>query len=134
MRYSAHEGVFQDVRERSVADVVHQYGCLHGLGFGVEDEDAFLLERLYGFAHQMERSQGMLETCVLSTRIDHIRQTELLDAAKAVEGGMIDDIKQQSAWYADEAKYGIIDDFQGYTVLWKCYCADFSSRSTTICC
>ena len=37
-------------------DVVHQDGRLYGFSLGVEDEDALLLERHDGLAHQVEGS------------------------------------------------------------------------------
>ena len=43
MGYAADEGVLEDMGERTVADVVHQDGCLDGFGLAVEDELSLLL-------------------------------------------------------------------------------------------
>ena len=54
MADTAHEGVLEHVAEGSVPDVVQEDGCLHRLGFAVEDEMPFLLKGLYRLAHQVE--------------------------------------------------------------------------------
>ena len=68
-----------------MSDVVHEDGGLDGLFLRVEDEDALLLERHDGLAHQVEGAEGMLEPCVTGTGIDHRGQSQLVDAVQALE-------------------------------------------------
>ena len=71
MGNSAYQRVLQYVRERAVTYVVHQDGRLYGLCLAVENEIAFLLQRHYGFAHQMEGTQRMLEARVARPWINY---------------------------------------------------------------
>ena len=56
----------------------------------------------------------MLETSVLRSWIDDVSTAQLLDAAEAIEGWVTHNIEQQSAWYTDEAKHRVVDDFRSF--------------------
>ena len=100
------------MRERSVTDVVHQDGSLHGFGFRVEYEMPFLLERKDGLAHQVEGSDGMLKTRVLSSRINHVGHTQLLDAGESLHQRMLNDIKQKTLRNLDESEHRVVNYFR----------------------
>ena len=104
------EGVFKHMRERTVPDVVHQDGCLNGFCLRVENEDAFLLKRENGLAHQVESPQGMLEARMARPRIDHRRKAYLVDTIKALHQRMADYLVEYSPGYLDESEYRIVDD------------------------
>ena len=113
MTHTADEGVFQYMTERPVPDVVQEDGCLHRFCLAVEDEVSFLLQGKDSLSHQVESTQRMLKTGVLSPWIDDIGTSQLLDAAETVEGGMAHDVEQQTARHADEPEPGVVDDFRG---------------------
>ena len=77
---SAYQSMLQDVRERSMPDVMHEYGGAYCLRFAVEDEDSFLLKCKQSLAHEVECAERMLESGVLGTRKDHGRKSQLLYA------------------------------------------------------
>ena len=64
------KGVFKDVGERAVPDVVHQDGGLDGLGLVIGNRHTLGAQAGNGFAHQVVRSHGVLEAGVLRTWID----------------------------------------------------------------
>lgn len=111
MIHSLKERVFEHVAEGPVSDVVQQDGCLHGFGLAVEDEVPLHQERLNGFAHQVEGTQGVLKAGVLCSWIDNVGSPQLLDAAEAVEGRVAHNVEQQTSWHTDEPKHGVVDDF-----------------------
>ena len=71
---------------------------------------AFLLQREDGFTHQMEGSDGMLETGVLRRRVNHIGHTELFDAGESLHQRVLYDIEQQASWYLDKTENRVVDD------------------------
>ena len=112
VRDAADKRVFQYMRERPVSDVVHQDGSFNSLGFAVEYEQALVLQREDGLAHQMEGSERVLEARVAGSRVDHRRQSELVDAAQTLEKRVLHDVEQQSARYLDEPEHRVIDYFE----------------------
>jgi hypothetical protein len=99
------------VREWAVPDVVHQDGRLYCLGFRVKDKLPFLLERLDGFARQVESAQRVLKTRMAGTWIDHRCQTQLIDAIESLKQRVLHDVIKQAAWYFDKPEYRVVDDF-----------------------
>jgi len=65
------KGILQDMGKRSMADIMHQNGCLDGFCLGVEDEISLLLKRPHSLGHEVKSTDGMLKSCVTGTRIDH---------------------------------------------------------------
>jgi len=58
----------------------------------------------------MKSTQGMLETGMSGTGIDYGRQSQLVDAVESLEQWMFYDAIEQSTWYLDEPKDGVVDD------------------------
>ena len=93
MRNACYKRVFENMRERAMPNIVKQYGYLHGLNLTIEDENALLLKRQYGLAYQMESSNGMQETRVLRTWINHRGHPQLANTRKALHQGMANNIE-----------------------------------------
>ena len=102
--------IFQDMRERSVSDVMHQDGRLDSLCFGVKDEISLFLKRPHRLGHQVKSTDGMLKSCVTGTRIDHRSQSQLIDTVQALKQGMLYDAVEQPTRYLDESEYRVVDD------------------------
>ena len=111
VRDAVNERILEDVRERSVPDVVHEDSRLHSLRLRVEDELSFLLQREDGLAHEVESTEGVLKTGVAGARIDDRSQPQLVDAVESLEQWMSYDVVEKSTWNLDESEYGIVDDF-----------------------
>ena len=57
----------------------------------------------------MQGTDGMLKTCMLSTRINNMRQSQLSDSGQTFEHRVLDYIQKQTSGYIDKSKYWIID-------------------------
>ena len=68
------EGVFEDMGERSVADVMEEDRNHSGSCFFVRYFNPFEPQRSNCFLHEMHRSERVPETTVHRTRIDQIRE------------------------------------------------------------
>lgn len=84
MGYAVYERMFQHVGEWAMPDIMQQDSGFHGFGLWIEDENAFLPQRVDGFTHQVEGTQAMLKTGVLRSWIDHAGQPQLFNAGKAL--------------------------------------------------
>ena len=110
MRNIVDEGIFQDMREGTVTDIVHQDGRLDCFCFGVKDEISLLLERPHSLGHQVKSTDGMLKSCMTGTGIDHRCQSQLVDAVETLEQRMLNDAVEQSTRYLDKSEYRVVDN------------------------
>ena len=117
VRYAPYQRVLQHMRERAVADVVHQNGGEHRLGLRVENELPFLLQRHDGLARQVERPQRVLKPCVPCPGIDHRGQPQLVDTVQPLHQRMLHDAVQQPPRNLDESEDRVIDYLVLYHLL-----------------
>jgi hypothetical protein len=75
---------------------------LNGFCFTVKNKDSLLLQGGYRFTHQIESTQRMLKTSVLSTRINNVCKPQLPNAREPLHEGMLDNIEKQSLWNLDK--------------------------------
>ena len=73
---------------------------------------SLLLERENGYAHQVESTDGMLETRMLGRGVNHVGHAELLDAGESLHQRVLHNVEQQSSGNLDESEYGIVNYFR----------------------
>jgi hypothetical protein len=105
------DGMFKGMRERPVADVVEQYGCLYIPGFGGADADTFLTQGIYSLAHQVHGAYGMMKTGMQGARVHHVGEAKLPDPPQTLKPRVFHQIEKQRIGKGDEAVNRIIEYF-----------------------
>ena len=104
------EGVFQNVAERAVADVVHedgQFGTQHLIS---GHRNPFDFQHLESAGHEIQRPEHVAESGVHGARVDQRGEAQLLDAAVALEEWMRQDIEDNVIVDGEEPVVdGIVD-------------------------
>ena len=104
------DAVLQGVGEGSVAAVVEQDGQRCGFKFLIRDLIALAPQQLYAATHEVHGAETVGESGVVGTGIHEVGHADLLDASKALEIRMFDDVEMQLVRDADEAIDGVVED------------------------
>ena len=93
-----------------MAAVVEQDGQRCGFKFLIRDLIALAPQQLNAATHEVHGAEAVGKTGVVGARIHQIGHADLLDASKALEIRMFDDIEMQFIRNADEAIDGVVED------------------------
>ena len=113
------QATLEDVGERAVADVVDQRGgqqrlaALARRGI-VAGDPAEVLERLL---HQVDHAQAVAQPVVIGAGIGQVADPQLMDSAKPLDLGAVEQLEQPPiplAVDADVVIQGIADDLRGH--------------------
>ena len=95
----------------SVADIMKQYGNVGSFLLFRRDFGSFASECTDSHFHQMQRSEAMLKSGVICSRINEVSYTKLFDISQPLEPGMFNEVKYKIARDAYESINRVINNF-----------------------
>ena len=105
------EGMLQSVRKGAMPDVMEQNGDGNSLGLLLRNVHSFGAKHVDGLPHEVERTEGMVETGVERAGVNIMGEAQLFDAPQPLEPRVLHEVEKDVIWNADETVNGVVENF-----------------------